>query len=134
METISVLVIPVLAALLLIGLKYIASWAFNKFSVSIDVQIRALEIIKLAVTRVEEIALASASKIPSPEKLKTALAMVDKLAAENPEVMKYLKGKQTELIEKVLKSSITEPGLTPKAVITAELDAEGKVETKVEIK
>lgn len=108
METLIIIITP----LIILALGYITRIILNKFGTSIDTQILALSLIKQAVTRTEEIALSSGYK--GPEKLRLALTIIDNLAKQHPETLTYIRGKEEELINKILHSSLTTDELTPK--------------------
>jgi CII-binding regulator of phage lambda lysogenization HflD len=108
METLIIITSP----LVLLLVAWLVKTLLTKFKVDINTQILALTLVKTAVERVEKLALETGYK--GPEKLSVALSIIDKLAKENPQVVEYIKGKEKELVEGVLKSSLTEASMTPK--------------------
>ena len=102
--------IYILAPLLLL----LAGWAtkklLNKFNVSLENQIIALSIVKKGIERAETIAIEAGWK--GPKKLQAALQEIDKLSEKYPQVRKIVKDQGEKLVERVLRSDLTE--VTPK--------------------
>lgn len=116
METLIILLTPLLLAAVLWG----AGKLLRKTSLDISTQIKALTLVKTAVEWVEDIAkdkLRSGLRMDSQSKLSLALSKIDYLAKTDggKELLTFLEGKQTELVEAMLLSPLTKPELTPGA-------------------
>ena len=110
MDTIITILAPAIALLL----GALVGWLLRKTGLDPAIAAQAVELTRTAVMRVEETAMAQASKIPGPEKLKAALALIDSMAKSHPDAAGYLRTNATALVERVLKSDLTPPEMTPK--------------------
>jgi hypothetical protein len=114
METLTVIIIGLIG----LGLTWFAKWLLGKFKLSLDIQIKVLEIIKKGIDTAEIYAQDRLKlvglKATSESKLAVALQTIDKLAKEHPEVLRYLQGKKEELVERMLNSTLTDEELNTK--------------------
>ena len=103
-ELLSPFLVPVLSALL----GMLIAWALKKVGITDPAAVaKATEIAVIGVTRVEQMAKENVHKIQAPAKLRSALAIMERLANDNPEVKTYIITKGAELAEAVLRSSLT---------------------------
>jgi hypothetical protein len=114
MELLITIAIPLVGALIV----WIISKILPKLKLSIDTQIKVLEIVRSAVLRVEDTAIEYAKtagkKMPSDTKLMMCLNFIDNAVKEYPEIEKYIRGKERELVERLISSSLTPIELSPK--------------------
>jgi hypothetical protein len=115
MQTLIELLAPFLVPVLSAVLGMAIAWVLKKVGITDPVIVaKATEIAVLGVTKAEQVARSNADKIPAPAKMRSALAIMERLANENPQVKDYIIAKGAELAEAVLRSSLTPAHMTPK--------------------
>jgi hypothetical protein len=92
----------------------LVGWLLRKTGLDPAIAAEAVAMARAAVLRVEETVKLQAVKIPGPEKLKAALALIDEMSKRKPEVATYLRTAATGLVEGVLQSDLTPAEMTPK--------------------
>lgn len=92
----------------------LVGWALRKWGLAPDLAVRAVELTTKAVMAVEAQAKLAVERLPSDTKLAKALKLLDALGKEHPDVAPYLAKHGKALVERVLRSDVTDTTLTPK--------------------
>ena len=110
METLIEILTPILVALVSAGV----AWALKRSGLSAEQTVKAVEIVKNATEHIEDLAKLNANKLKGPVKLESALAFIDRVGAQHPDIKGYLAKNGRELVERVLVSKIVGDDMTPK--------------------
>lgn len=113
MDIVTAIVLPIIAAFLSWVVLRAGRSVAKRLGMDPDLAVTAAEIVRSAVLRSEDMASRMAGKITGGEKMRAALAYVELVADDLPDLQEYLQKNAEKLAERILRSSLTPDDMTP---------------------